>query len=119
MTTPEEHLAQLCVDLFDDWTVGEEHADDESLRPLYAAIEALIRRGLREQCAQWPREWSTDGIVVYRCARTGIRSIEVIGVCLSFTAQRGAFAYAPATTPNLGYLLFEREGALMAAPNAT
>jgi len=93
--TVEEYTAERANELFGSWPIGDELDDVAMLRPLLRGIDGLIQRGLHEQCSGWPQEWSTDGIFPARCIRTGARTVEVIGLCWSFTAGRGGIGRFP------------------------
>jgi hypothetical protein len=104
MPSVDQFVAESASALFDAWAVGDvlEQANalvapigDEALRLLLRGVDALIRRGLREQCETWPRERSTDGVSAYRCVRRTALEVEVIGLCWAFTPKRGSFASFP------------------------
>ena len=105
MPSPEAVILDTVLDLFPSWPVGEQLDDIDHRQPLISGIHELVRRGLREQCAAWPREWSTDGIHPARCLRTDATRIEIVGTCEAFTAGRGSFGPFPvraSITINIG-----------------
>jgi hypothetical protein len=102
MPSAEQVVAESATGLFESWAVGEvlDQGDtlavpNEPVRRLLAGVDALIRRGLREQCELWPPEWSTDGVSAYRCVRQGALVAEIVGLCWAFTPRLEAHATFP------------------------